>query len=99
MNIGTIVTPNVKGQIVIPQKIRAALGIGVNTPLQLTQMGKSLILHPITGIVRDVNEEHAYREVLKRTAGSWAHDDWSETEKKHKKIELAASKKRKKQSW
>lgn len=47
MNTGTIVTPNTKGQIVIPQKIREALGITQNTPLQINQVGQAVILHPI----------------------------------------------------
>jgi len=32
---------------------------------------------------------------LEKTKGAWAGDDWEETEKKRRKIELAASKRRK----
>ena len=39
-----------------------------------------------------------FLEVLKNTAGSWGGDDWPKTEKRRKKIELAASRKRKR-TW
>lgn len=98
MNIGTIVTPNAKGQIVIPQKIREELGITLQTQLQLIQTGQSLVLHPIIGVVRKVDSDDAFKEILDRTRGAWAGDDWEKTRARRRKIELAASKRRK-QIW
>lgn len=99
MNIGNIITPNIKGQIVIPQRLRKALGITKNTPLQLIQSGKSLIISPIKNVVRYVDQEESYLDILKKTAGSWAGDDWPETEKRRKKIDTKAAKRRKAISW
>lgn len=98
MNIGTIVTPNAKGQIVIPQKIREELGITLQTQLQLIQAGQSLVLHPITGVIRKVDSDEAFKQILNRTRGAWAGDNWGKTRAGRRKIELAASKRRK-QIW
>lgn len=97
MNIGTIVTPNVKGQIVIPQWIRTSLGITAETPLQVIQAGQSVVLHPIVGIVRKSDlAGDAFMEILERTRGVWgpASREDVEREKRRKKRELAASRKR-----
>ena len=99
MNIGNIVTPNTKGQIVIPQKIRKSLGVDKNTPLQLSLVGKAIILRPIKSVVTSTDTNTAVLEVLKKTAGSWAGDDWPKTEKRQRKIELVAAKKRKSATW
>lgn len=98
MNIGTIVTPNTKGQIVIPQKIRQELGITLQTQLQLIQAGQSLVLHPIVGVIRKVDSDGAFKQILDRTRGAWAGDNWEKTRAKRRKIELMASKRRK-QIW
>lgn len=99
MNIGTIVTPNVKGQIVIPYKIRQDLGITAQTSLQLLQAGQSIILHPISDIIRKIDSDSTYLEVLKNTQGSWAGDDWPKTEKRRHQIEQRAALKRKQTTW
>ncbi len=95
MNIGTIVTPNTKGQIVIPQWIRNNLGITAETSLQVIQAGQSVVLHPIVSVVRKIDSNEAFQAILNRTRGSWAGDDWGKTRERRKKIELAASKRRK----
>lgn len=99
MNIGTIVTPNTKGQIVIPYKIRQNLGITAQTSLQLLQAGQSIVLHPISDIIRKIDSDSTYLEVLKRTQGSWAGDDWPKTEKRRHQIEQRAALKRKQTTW
>lgn len=99
MNVGTIVTPNTKGQIVIPQKMRASLSITADTPLHLSLVGETIMMQPIRSVITTNNSDTAFMELLKKTAGSWADDDWPKTEKRRRKIELVAAKKRKAISW
>lgn len=98
MKILNIVTPNEKGQIVIPQKVREALGISPHTPLQLIQLDNSLSIYPISDIVTLTSTDSSYQEILKKTAGSWAGDTSPKTRSKREKIELAATAKSKK-AW
>lgn len=95
MNIGTIVTTNPKGQIVIPQKIRDALAIRPEMPLQLLMIGHSIVLHPITAVVRSIDYEDSYGVILKKTRGAWGIQQQPSTKKS---LELRASARRKK-SW
>lgn len=99
MNLGIIVTPNTKGQIVIPQKLRGSLGITPETPLQISLVGEAILIQPIRAIITTKDTGAALQELLKKTAGSWAGDDWPKTEKRRKQIELESAKKRKTQSW
>mgnify|MGYP001612950741 CR=1 FL=1 len=85
----------IKGQIVIPQRMREALGIGQQAPLQVTMVGEAVVIRPVRAVITSSDTNAAVMEVLKKTAGSWAGDDWLETEKKQRVIELAAAKKRK----
>lgn len=99
MNISAIVTPNEKGQIVIPKSIRNKLGITKHTSLQIRAVGEDILIQPLVGVVvkADVKERNAILlEVLKTTAGAWSDDkDWPKIEKSRRKIELAASRKNK----
>ncbi len=100
MDIGQIVTPNTKGQVVIPQKVREALGINENTPLQVVVSGSGVALYPVARVLKkgDYLDERL-AEILDRTRGLWADDkDWEKREKKRKRIEVEASKKRRK-AW
>jgi AbrB family looped-hinge helix DNA binding protein len=90
--------PNSKGQIVIPKKFRDELGIDEEMFLSLSLRGNGIYLTPFEKTSSLKNSRELWLEVLKRTAGSWAGDSWPETEKRRRKIELAASKKRKK-AW
>lgn len=101
MNLGTIVIPNSKGQIVIPYMIRKSLGIGADTPLQMMLSGQSIVLHPIEGVVRrGDSQDEIFAEILRRTAGAWgpATEEDKRRETRRKRIEQAASRKRKK-AW
>ncbi len=102
MNIGTIVTPNSKGQIVIPKSIRDQLGIFPDTSLQIRAIDDGLLIQPVADVfVRsDVRTRNAaLLEVLKKTAGAWKDDrDWPKMEAKRRKIELAATR-RNKMAW
>lgn len=96
MKIGNIVSPNIKGQIVIPKKIREALGINENVPLNLVVNEGGIYLHPIKEVNQDLETADSFIQILKKTAGAWAGDDWPKTEKRRRRIELEASKRRKK---
>lgn len=100
MNIGTIVTPNTKGQIVIPKKIRDGLNITENTALNIVDDGRIIYIHPVKEIITASESDNSkLLKVLKETQGAWANEDWDaydKMEKRRRKIELAATKRNKK---
>lgn len=98
MKVGAIVTPNSKGQIVIPKTVREELGINPRVPLNLVVRGGSIYLYPISDVVTKIEAESSYPALLRKTQGAWRGDTWKETEKMRKNIELGASKRRK-QTW
>lgn len=102
MNIGIIVTPNIKGQIVIPKKIRDELNITEDTSLNILDDGKTIYIHPIKEVSTISESDNSeLLEVLKKTQGSWANEDWGvydREEKKRRKIELATTRRNKK-AW
>ena len=51
----------------------------------------------ITTITKN-GRESPYADLLRKTQGAWAGDDWDKTRARRRKIELAASKKRK-EAW
>lgn len=95
MNIGTIVTPNIKGQIVIPKKIRDGLNIDEGTPLNMVVKENGIHLYPVDGVIAKIKEEDSRIKIWEKTAGAWKGDDWPQTEKRRRKIELEASRRRK----
>jgi len=101
MNLSTVVTPNQKGQVVIPQAMRKALSILPGQPLQALLRGGGIYLFPIEEVLQKTNHKDAYLEILKRTQGSWGpatKADMAREERK-RQMELAASKRRKAQTW
>jgi len=96
MNLGVITKPNSKGQVVIPKKYREELGINEKVPLNITLQGKGLYITPIEKSISSKDSRKLFIEVLEKTAGAWIGDSWPETEKRRRKIELAASRRRKK---
>jgi AbrB family looped-hinge helix DNA binding protein len=102
MNLGIISYANTKGQVVIPKAYRDELRLNETVPLNLILIDGGILMRPVKNIVwTDKNEvkNDSFLEVLKRTQGSWAGDDWNKTEKKRRKIELAAAKRRKNDLW
>lgn len=97
MNIGMIVTPNVKGQVIIPAKVRYKLGITSQTPLQVEVVGQGVVFHPVARVVRkgDFTDE-MFAEILKKTQGAWGPPSPEEIkwEKEKRKVGLKASRKR-----
>lgn len=96
MNLGFIVEPNSKGQIVIPKSLRGKFGISKGTFLKLVVRGEGMYLQPIKSIVPRITKIDAYAKVLEKTQGTWsAGAEWKEEEKNKRGIELKASKKNK----
>lgn len=96
MKVGTITTPNQKGQIVIPKKIREQLNINDTTHLYITIVDNIIHIRPVTETaIQHQHNREAILKMLKETQGAWAGDDWEKTEKERRKVELEAAKKRK----
>lgn len=95
MIIGEITKPNKKGQIVIPKEFREALSINEEVVLNLVLRGKGIYIYPVESLVLKGEADSAYLNILKKTKGAWAKDTWKETRRKRRKIEIHASKKRK----
>lgn len=91
MKIGNIIAPNEKGQIVIPKEMREAMGLTPHSYLQLVSVGKSIIINPITDVVTSQDSDFVYKNILQKTAGAWAGDNYPVTRKKRRKIELEAN--------
>ncbi len=98
MNICVVTKPNAKGQIVIPKRMRDELGIDENALLSLTIKGYGVYITPLERSLGTSDSRNIAIEILKKTAGTWKGDTWSKTETQRRKLELAASKKRK-QAW
>jgi len=96
MNLDTRNLLNVKGQVVIPQPIRKALGIFSDTKLHITIYGNSIRITPIKDVLYAGESESSYYSILSKTKGSWESDSIGSTAKRE--VELKASQKRK-QSW
>ena len=100
MKIGIITTPNEKGQIVIPKKIRDKLYITQNTHLNLVLKDNGIYIYPIEKIIPKTAKGQSYTEILKKTQGTWGKEtkDEKTSRIKQRKIELAASARNKK-TW
>ena len=103
MKVGYITEPNSKGQIVIPKKIRDDLKIDENTPLNLNIVGDGIWIHPIQEVIitpKSTYSRKALLEALDKTRGIWASDlDFDKRTRIRRKIELKASRDRKKAWW
>lgn len=89
--------PNEKGQVVIPKEIRAKLGIGPDTPLNIVLRDSGFYVYPVKGLISQTKTENSYLKILEKTRGAWV---GSETEDvgKRKRLEFAAAKRRRK-TW
>lgn len=100
MKVGIITKPNQKGQIVIPKEYRDALGINEKVPLNIILRDQALFIYPVIDVTTATERrEQDFLEILKKTKGVWAGDSWEETQKKRRKIELEAAKKRRGKKW
>jgi len=98
MKIGTIAKPNQKGQVVIPKKMRRALGIDADVSLNLVLRGNGIYIYPVQEVLTKGEKESSYLEILQKTQGAWAQENWDSLRKKRNQTELSASKERK-QAW
>lgn len=98
MKVVTITQANQKGQVVIPKKIRETLDIDVDTPLNLVLRGGGVYIYPVEEIITKTESENSFVNLLQKTKGKWANDEWNKTKRKRKSIELKASRTRK-QLW
>ncbi len=92
-----IVTPNTKGQIVIPKAMREALGITTDSQLYLSVKDQTLCIQPVVSSM-SAKPDKTYAEILAETQGGWAGDNWPTEEAERRKIELAATERAKK-AW
>ena len=79
----------------IPKEVRDALGITENDSLHMVIRGNAVYMYPIKEVLGENEKDDSYVKLLEKTKGTWKGNDWEETAKKRKRIELAASKKRK----
>lgn len=98
MKVGIITKPNKKGQIVIPKKMREALGIDANVSLNVILRGEGIYIYPVKEVITKGEGESSYIKILQKTQGAWTEEDWDSLRKKRTKTELLASKRRK-QAW
>ena len=98
MNLHPIITPNAKGQLVIPAAIRKSLHLTPTTPLEVQAVGNHIVLKPVKAVITSDSTQDHYLEALKRTAGAWADDNWPETQKAQRDIEITAANQRR-QTW
>lgn len=92
-----IARTNVKGQFVLPISMRKALSITPDTNLHISLEDKVITITPLPS--KPISTKKSLYEILKSTQGAWAGDNWPETEKKQRRIEIAAAKKLKQQTW
>ena len=95
MKIGTITTTNAKGQIVIPKKMRDALGITEQAVLNVILADGGIYIYPVQDVMSSVKGESSYASLLEKTKGAWQGDDWGATQAKRAATELKASESRK----
>lgn len=101
MNIGTIVTPNVKGQIVIPKKIRDDLNISAGQLLNIIVSNGGIHMYPVSEVITQEetdNKRESLMQILKGTRGILKGKSYYKNEKAMRKLELEEAKKRK-QAW
>ena len=98
MKIGTITKTNQKGQIVIPKAMREELGINAGVPLNLALKDDGIYIYPVDTVFAKKRGESSYLDILEKTQGTWAREDWTSLKKRRRKIELTASRKRK-ETW
>lgn len=100
MKVSYLATPNAKGQVVIPKALRDALNISTDTTLNILPASRGLYMYPVSHVVTTVEAEDTFISLLKSTQGSWGKASQQEKHKEdeRRKLELAATKRRK-QSW
>jgi AbrB family looped-hinge helix DNA binding protein len=97
MKVEIITSANKKGQIVIPKQFRDELGINSNVYLNLVLKDNGIFIQPIKEVMINAEREENYVQILNKTKGAWKNLIPEKNKTQRKKIELKASKIRKKQ--
>jgi len=92
MNLTTVTKPNSKGQIVIPKRFRQELNLDENVFVNLILKPEGVLITPLNKPTISSDSKIIFQEILKSTSGAWKNDDWKETEKNRRKIEIQAAK-------
>lgn len=95
MKVGSIITPNIKGQIVIPKEMRQALGINEKVALNVFLAGGAIHIYPVDEVVTKGENKSSYIELLKKTQGILGSAPYYKNERARRRLELAAAKRRK----
>ncbi|HEX9722633.1 MAG TPA: AbrB/MazE/SpoVT family DNA-binding domain-containing protein [Candidatus Paceibacterota bacterium] len=99
MKVGKVTKATQKGQIVIPKEYRDILHVSEGTPLHISLKGQGIYIQPVKEIIHQEERDDSYLKILEETKGALAKygKQIDEETKARRKIELAASKRRK--SW
>ncbi len=98
MNIGVIATPNTKGQVVIPKKLRVQFGIDSGSPLNIVAGDGMIYLKPIRTLRgRFPQIGGPYLRVLGMTRGAWGHERDHGHQRKQR-LEIVAARRRRR-AW
>lgn len=95
MKIEYYSTPNSKGQVVIPKKLRDDLGITQSGLLHILKRGRGFYVYPVKEVIGAENSDLSYTAILSQTKGKWGRTD---SNSHNADIELRASQNRK-QAW
>lgn len=95
MKVGTVTTTNDKGQLVIPKEMRDALGIDSGATLNLVLAGRGIYVYPVEEFLTKSEAESSYLQLLQKTKGTWADEDWGGLRQQRSEVELKASENRK----
>ena len=99
MKVGTITTPNAKGQIVIPKAMRETLGIDAQTHVNLVLRGGGIYIYPLNEVITKHETDNSYLKILEKTRGAFRDDkNWETVQKQRRKLELEATRKNKR-AW
>lgn len=96
----TIVYPNIKGQVIIPKRLREEMDIDENTPLAPVREAGRLVYVPVDKFQPRPEPHHVIEKTeiyqgWKRIQGVWADDkSWPAVRKQRREIELEASRRR-----
>lgn len=95
MKVEYFASTNLKGQVVIPKKLRDDLNISSSVLLHILKRGNGFYVYPIKEVIGLDPIDTSYLDILSKTKGSWDSDS-SLGNKSN--IELKASQARK-QAW
>jgi len=96
--MSALAKPNVKGQVVIPKKVRDSLGITPETLLNIVIRGQGVYIYPVREAA--TADQFSYLKILEKTQGTWGKESHEEVRerKSRRRLELSATLRNKK-AW